>query len=88
VLCPATGTPQCFPDQEHIAADTINKGTDGKDQVYIVFRALSPAGGRGNCPGSGPVTLLHLPPILTFPVDGLAAFAGLQGRRSLVGRRP
>jgi hypothetical protein len=42
VLCIAEGDPQpanhCFPDQEHIAADRVNAGTSGGDQVYATWR--------------------------------------------------
>jgi hypothetical protein len=28
----------CFPDQEHIAADRVNAGTGGGDQIYVTWR--------------------------------------------------
>ncbi len=41
--CPLTGTGTCFPDQEHIAADTFNAATAG-DQVYAVWRNFTVSG--------------------------------------------
>jgi HYDIN/CFA65/VesB family protein len=38
VTCPSTGANACSPDQEHIAADRVNAGTGGGDQVYVVWR--------------------------------------------------
>ncbi|MBM3776164.1 MAG: hypothetical protein FJW37_13535, partial [Acidobacteria bacterium] len=40
--CPQTGTGICFPDQEHIAADTVNQA-GGNDQLYAVWRNFAPA---------------------------------------------
>jgi hypothetical protein len=34
------GPDDCFPDQEHIAADRKNQGLTGKDQVYVVYREM------------------------------------------------
>ena len=49
VLCPATGEPRCFPDQEHIAADPIST-TSGNDQIYLVYRHFTPRSAfGGNC---------------------------------------
>jgi hypothetical protein len=58
VLCPQTGANICFPDQEHIAADSINTASGGGDQVYSVWRNFIPAGAAANCGaiGSGFVT--------------------------------
>jgi hypothetical protein len=50
VLCPSTGDPKCFPDQEHIAADPKSSST-GTDQIYLVYRHYTPSVG-GNCPRS------------------------------------
>jgi hypothetical protein len=36
VLC--TAAAGCFPDQEHIAADRVNTGAGGGDQIYLVYR--------------------------------------------------
>src|SRR5262249_28554867 len=47
VLCPAVGNPQCFPDQEHIAADP-KPSSNGSDQIYLVYRHFTPGFG-GNC---------------------------------------
>jgi uncharacterized repeat protein (TIGR01451 family) len=38
VVCPVSGAGNCFPDQEHIAADRVNAGTGSADQVYVVWR--------------------------------------------------
>jgi hypothetical protein len=35
---PGTVANRCFPDQEHIAADRMNAGTGGGDQVYSTWR--------------------------------------------------
>jgi hypothetical protein len=35
--CPLTGAGLCFPDQPHIAADTVNTAS-GNDQLYAVWR--------------------------------------------------
>ncbi len=36
---PAAPLPDaCFPDQEHIAADRVNAGSGGGDQVYVTWR--------------------------------------------------
>jgi hypothetical protein len=39
--CPESGTDACFPDQPHLAADTITT-VGGNDQVYAVWRQLLP----------------------------------------------
>ncbi len=44
VACPGTGAGQCFPDQEHIAADRWNAAPGG-DQVYSTWRNFVPIGG-------------------------------------------
>jgi Abnormal spindle-like microcephaly-assoc'd, ASPM-SPD-2-Hydin len=49
-FCPATGSPMCFPDQEHIAADRFNADAAGGDRLYSVWRDFS---GSTNCPNSG-----------------------------------
>ncbi|MFI5394110.1 MAG: COG1361 S-layer family protein [Candidatus Binatia bacterium] len=38
VTCPNSGGSECFPDQEHIAADRVNAAAGGKDQVYSTWR--------------------------------------------------
>ena len=38
VVCPNAGATRCFPDQEHIAADRVNAGGGGGDQVYSTWR--------------------------------------------------
>jgi hypothetical protein len=43
-LCPRTGVGKCFPDQAHIAADQVNAGVDGADQLYSVYRTCSGLG--------------------------------------------
>jgi hypothetical protein len=48
----------CFPDQEHIAADRTNASPRGGDQVYAVWRNLTPYNFLGlglpaNCAGVG-----------------------------------
>lgn len=48
VLCPLSGNPQCFPDQEHIAA-APNPSFTGNDQIYMVYRNFTGVFG-GNCP--------------------------------------
>ncbi len=55
--CPSTGVEVCFPDQEHIAADSVNPSS-GNDQLYAVWRNFTPAGTVANCNsiGSGFVT--------------------------------
>jgi hypothetical protein len=55
--CPQTGMGICFPDQEHIAADSVNQ-TGGNDQVYAVWRNFTPAAPVATCGniGSGFVT--------------------------------
>lgn len=65
VLCPQTGPSMCFPDQEHIAADSVNAGRG--DQVYSVWRNFLPAGSPPNCGsiGSGFVT-----PMIVCSQDG------------------
>jgi hypothetical protein len=56
VVCPSTGAGICFPDQEHIAADSTNAAVGG-DQVYSVWRNFVPAGTATSCNfGSGFVT--------------------------------
>ncbi|MBI4518128.1 MAG: hypothetical protein HY699_20185 [Deltaproteobacteria bacterium] len=44
VLCPQSGAGLCFPDQEHIAADSQNAAAGGGDRVYSVWRNFTPAG--------------------------------------------
>lgn len=46
--CPQTGTGLCFPDQEHIASDSVNSASGG-DQVYAVWRNFTPAGTATSC---------------------------------------
>ncbi len=41
-FCPMSGNPLCFTDQEHIAADRINRVSTGADQVYAVWRNFTP----------------------------------------------
>lgn len=50
VVCPntASGSTQCLPDQEHIAADRLNAAPGG-DQVYDVWRQFSGTSAGGNC---------------------------------------
>ena len=36
-------TGACFPDQEHIAADTVTAGTGGGDQIYSTWRNFNAA---------------------------------------------
>ena len=50
VVCPNTpsGSAQCFPDQEHIAADRLNAAPGG-DQVYDVWRQFDGTSTGGNC---------------------------------------
>ena len=50
--CPTTGPPVCFPDQEHIAADSVN-ASGGKDQVYAVWRQFTPSGPATGCGSLG-----------------------------------
>ena len=50
VVCPLVGGPQCFPDQEHIAAAPKLSFT-GNDQIYMVYRNFTGVFG-GNCPSS------------------------------------
>jgi hypothetical protein len=40
--CPTGGVGACFLDQEHIAADRVNIGPSGGDQVYSVWRNCTP----------------------------------------------
>jgi beta-lactam-binding protein with PASTA domain len=56
--CPLSGSGLCFPDQEHIAADTVNTATGGNDQLYATWRNFTPAGAVANCRAilSGSVT--------------------------------
>jgi hypothetical protein len=49
--CPSTGA-VCFPDQEHIAADSVNAAS-GNDQVYAVWRSFTPSGTVASCTGIG-----------------------------------
>ena len=50
-FCPTTGPGICFPDQEHIAADTVNLGPSG-DQVYSAWRNFTPLlPGTPSCAG-------------------------------------
>lgn len=55
--CPQTGAGICFPDQEHIAADSVNQA-GGNDQIYAVWRNFTPASPAATCRniGSGFVT--------------------------------
>jgi hypothetical protein len=48
VTCPPSAN-GCFPDQETIAADRINPGSTGGDQVYLSWRQFTDLG----CPSSG-----------------------------------
>src|SRR5262249_27956589 len=41
IMCPFMPPNQCFPDQEHIAADRVNAGAGG-DRVYSVWRNFGP----------------------------------------------
>jgi len=50
--CPSTGAGVCFPDQEHIAADSVN-ASSGNDQVYAVWRNFTPSGTVPNCNSIG-----------------------------------
>ncbi|HXV06990.1 MAG TPA: hypothetical protein VD791_03110, partial [Burkholderiales bacterium] len=51
--CPQSGTGLCFPDQEHIAADTVT-ASGGNDQLYAVWRNFTPAGTPpATCAGIG-----------------------------------
>jgi len=50
--CPTTGPPVCFPDQEHIAADSVNSSS-GNDQVYAVWRQFTPSGPATGCGSLG-----------------------------------
>ena len=50
--CPTTGPPVCFPDQEHIAADSVNSSS-GNDQVYAVWRQFTPSGPATGCGNLG-----------------------------------
>lgn len=64
-FCPGTGNPQCFPDQEHIAADP-NPSSAGTDQIYMVWRYFTPKFG-GNCPTAN----VNFPtPFLSCSSDG------------------
>jgi hypothetical protein len=52
--CPQTGAGLCFPDQEHIAADTVNgAGAANNDQAYAVWRNFTPSGTVATCRGIG-----------------------------------
>jgi hypothetical protein len=57
--CPLTGAGLCFPDQPHIAADTVNAAS-GNDQLYAVWRNFTPANPIPSCTalGGGHVTTL------------------------------
>ena len=50
--CPSTGAGVCFPDQEHLAADSRNTATGG-DQLYAVWRNFVPSGAVANCNSIG-----------------------------------
>jgi hypothetical protein len=67
VILPRSIFGQCFPDQEHIAADPVNQ-VGGKDQVYSVFRSVAFATGPGGAcfPSSGGVP----DPALVCSADG------------------
>jgi hypothetical protein len=43
VTCPLSGSGLCFPDQPHIAADSVNAASEG-DQIYAVWRNFTPLG--------------------------------------------
>jgi hypothetical protein len=47
--CPLTGGGVCFPDQEHIAADTLNQASGSNDQLYAAWRNFTPTGPVANC---------------------------------------
>jgi hypothetical protein len=47
--CPQTGTGMCFPDQPHIAADTVTAAGAGNEQLYAVWRSLLPTGIEPEC---------------------------------------
>ncbi len=51
--CPQSGAGVCFPDQEHIAADTVNAAAGNNDQVYAVWRNFTPSGTVANCRAIG-----------------------------------
>lgn len=40
-FCTTSGS-LCFPDQPHIAADTVNASPSGQDQLYAVWRNFTP----------------------------------------------
>jgi hypothetical protein len=44
VVCPNSGASECFPDQEHIAADRFNSAPGGGDQVYSTWRNFAMVG--------------------------------------------
>jgi hypothetical protein len=68
-LCPGSGDPKCFPDQEHIAADP-NPSTTRTDQLYVVWRHFTPWF-NSNCPTSQ----LHYPfPTISCSLDGGASW--------------
>jgi hypothetical protein len=46
--CPTSGGGICFPDQEHLAADTQNAAAGG-DQLYAVWRNFTPSGTVTSC---------------------------------------
>jgi hypothetical protein len=53
VKCATTATSGlCFPDQPHIAADSVNSAS-GKDQVYSVWRQFTPSGPATSCSSLG-----------------------------------
>lgn len=54
VVCPQSGNGICFPDQPHIAADSVN-AVSGKDQIYGVWRNFTPIAGQpASCKKLGP----------------------------------
>jgi len=66
VVCPrATTAGDCFPDQEHIAADRVNAAPGGGDQVYSTWRNFDPA----NFDGGGLVCSQDSGVNWTAPID-------------------
>jgi hypothetical protein len=47
--CPLTGTGICFPDQEHLATDSVNATGAGNDQLYAVWRNFTTTAPVANC---------------------------------------
>lgn len=74
VACPGTGAGQCFPDQEHIAADRVNAAPGG-DQVYAVWRNFVPVGGSWpSCAQPCQVASCTLTPQIICSADGGATW--------------